>query len=77
MIYMKEASRYPLSTYLYIVRDRLNNISTQEEARIVMESSQQGLIMTYAVICTLPVMVLYPILQKYVKKGLTLGSVKG
>lgn len=77
MIYMQETAKYPLSTYLYIVRDRLNNINTQEEARIVMESSQQGLIMTYAVICSIPVMVLYPILQKYVKKGLTIGSVKG
>lgn len=77
MIYMQETAKYPLSTYLYIVRDRLNNINTQEEARIVMESSQQGLIMTYAVICSIPVMVLYPVLQKYVKKGLTIGSVKG
>jgi putative aldouronate transport system permease protein len=77
MIYMKEVSKYPLSTYLYIVRDRLNRVQTQEEARIVLSFSQQGMIMTYAVICTLPVMVLYPMLQKYVKKGLIIGSVKG
>ena len=77
MIYMQETSKYPLSTYLYIVRNRLTSISSQEEARIVMNTSQQGLIMTYAVICTVPILVLYPVLQKYVKKGLVLGSVKG
>ena len=77
MIYMKEVSRYPLSTYLYIIRNRLNTVNTQEQARLVLTYSQQGLIMTYAVICTLPVIILYPILQKYVKKGLIIGSVKG
>lgn len=77
MIYMQSVERYPMSTFLYSIRKRLENIKTLEDMELVTKYSQQGLIMTYVVICTMPVLVLYPILQKYVKKGLTVGSVKG
>lgn len=77
LIYSKDVSRYPLSTFLYIIRDRIENVQNQEDARKVLMYSKQGMIMTYVVICTLPIFILYPLLQKYVKKGLVVGSVKG
>lgn len=77
LIYTTDASRYPLSTYLYNVRNRLETVSTQEDARLVLKYSQQGMIMTYTVICLTPIAVIYPVLQKYVKQGLVIGSVKG
>ena len=77
LIYMRSVERYPMSTFLYNVRNKLENIKTMEDMELVTQYSQQGLIMTYVAICTVPVLILYPVLQKYVKKGLTVGSVKG
>ena len=77
LIYTTDASRYPMSTYLYNVRNRLETVSTQEDARLVLKYSQQGMIMTYTIICLTPIAVIYPLLQKYVKQGLIIGSVKG
>mgnify|MGYP004486773341 FL=1 len=77
LIYTTDAARYPLSTYLYNVRNRLETVSTQEDARLVQKYSQQGMIMTYTMICLTPIAVIYPVLQRYVKQGLIIGSVKG
>lgn len=77
LIYMRDPSNYPLSTYLRALSDRLQNVSTMEDARLLMNISQRTLLMAYTVICTLPIVCVYPFLQRYVKSGLVLGSVKG
>lgn len=44
-----------------------------------MASAQLALSMRYAliIVTTLPIMCVYPFLQKYFVKGMTMGSVKG
>lgn len=77
LIYMRDPIYYPLSTYLRTVSDRLQNVATMEDARLLMRISQRTMLMAYTVICTLPIVCVYPFLQRYVKSGLVLGSVKG
>ncbi len=77
LIYMRDPIYYPLSTYLRTVSERLNNVTTMEDARLMMRMSKRTLLMAYTVICTLPIVCVYPFLQRYVKSGLVLGSVKG
>jgi len=74
---MRDPIYYPLSTYLRTVSERLNNVTTMEDARLMMRMSKRTLLMAYTVICTLPIVCVYPFLQRYVKSGLVLGSVKG
>ena len=77
LIYMRDPIYYPLSTYLRALSDRLQNVSTMEDARLLMRISPRTMLMAYTVICTVPIVCVYPFLQRYVKSGLVLGSVKG
>ena len=76
-IYMRDTIYYPLSTYLRVTSDRIQNVSTMEDARLLMRISPRTMLMSYTVICTIPIVLVYPFLQRYVKSGLVLGSVKG
>lgn len=77
MIYMRDPIYYPLSTFLRVTSDRIQNVSTMEDARLLMRISPRTMIMSYTVLCTAPIVCVYPFLQRYVKSGLVLGSVKG
>lgn len=76
LIYMRDPIYYPLSTYLRVTSDRIQNVSTMEDARLLMRISPRTMLMSYTVICTAPIVCVYPFLQRYVKSGLVLGSVK-
>ncbi len=76
-IYMRDPIYYPLSTYLRVTSDRIQNVSTMEDARLLMRISPRTMLMAYTVLCTAPIVCVYPFLQRYVKSGLVLGSVKG
>lgn len=76
MIYMENSANYPLQTYMYNVianRDITNSTEAIENALTnikTLKSAQLFLTM-------LPILVIYPFLQKYFTKGITVGAVKG
>lgn len=78
LVYMS-SNNYPYATYLKTLLDLLNSGSTMnsEMSRMMATTSYRGLKMCYIVIAMLPIMCVFPFLQKHVKKGLTIGSVKG
>lgn len=82
LIYLADAEKYPLQL---VLRDIL--ISSQvSEMMDSMDSAdsviQQALLAnsikySLIVVSSVPVIVIYPLLQKYFEKGIMLGSVKG
>lgn len=79
MLYLNSAEKYPLQYMLY---DLLNQ--AQSLARIAAQSGIQvdtlptnTLKLAMAVVATGPIVLLYPFVQKYFVKGITVGSVKG
>ena len=78
MLYMARSRDYPLQTYLRQVVTT-PNFSTltieemQKYAQITSKNNQAAQIL----IATIPIMCVYPFLQKYFMTGLTLGGVKG
>lgn len=78
MLYMARSRDYPLQTYLRQVVTT-PNFSTltieemQKYAQITSKNNQAAQI----IIATVPIMCVYPFLQKYFMTGLTLGGVKG
>jgi len=78
-IYLNRIEMYPLQSYLQVLLNmaqNMQNLSPREQeqmARINARTFNAAQI----VIATIPVLLVYPFLQKYFVTGLTLGSVKG
>jgi len=77
LIYMRTPETYPLSTYLQVVINKLQVINTMADAQQMEHLSRRAMIMAYIIISMVPIMMVYPFLQKYIRTGLVLGSVKG
>lgn len=78
MLYVARSENYPLQTYLrqVITTPDFTTLTVdeiQKYAQITAKNNQAAQI----VISTVPIMLIYPFLQKYFMTGLTLGGVKG
>jgi putative aldouronate transport system permease protein len=76
MIYMNDPNKYPLQTYLQTIVVQIDmkavtNLS--DVANIATKNSKAAQI----VVAMLPILCVYPFLQKYFTKGIIMGSVKG
>ncbi|MDO4445019.1 MAG: carbohydrate ABC transporter permease [Bacillota bacterium] len=80
-IYMNSTSNYPLQTYLQNVLQSsdqvLLNSNNMQNLLDRMAVSGQNLRAAQLFISMLPLLVIYPFLQKYFTAGLVMGSVKG
>lgn len=80
LLYLSDSKLFPLSL---VLRDILtkNNTSTmlQTSGTAINDRELYGVSMKYAciVVASLPVLMLYPYLQRYFVKGVMLGAVKG
>lgn len=79
LILMSKPSQYPLQTYIYQLTIKIDasTISDAESLRAALKVSGLTLNASKLVVSMVPVMAIYPFLQRYFVKGLTLGSVKG
>jgi len=77
LIYMNSTSNYPLQSYLQtiIVTSDLNAVASND--LLVTEVSDRTFKAAQVFLAALPVLVVYPFLQKFFMKGLVMGSVKG
>ena len=78
IIYMNDPSQYPLMSYLQIAVLNINlEDLTAEEAAKLSQIGTQTYKAAQLFVAAIPMVCVYPFLQKYFTKGLTLGSVKG
>lgn len=86
MIYLKNRKYYPLQLFLreILIQSKIMSaqiFNTTDPAEIAEMMRQQDIanILKYGiiVISTLPILIIYPWLQKYFAKGVMIGSVKG
>ncbi|WP_433619318.1 carbohydrate ABC transporter permease [Paenibacillus cellulositrophicus] len=80
LIYLTDRNKYPLQLVLreILIQSNLKDmVETNEES--LAKSVMEGESIKYAVviIANLPVLLLYPFLQRYFVKGLVIGAVKG
>lgn len=79
MLYMNTAEKYPLQYMLYNILQQaqaLNRIASQVGIK-VENMPTNTLKLAMAVVATGPIVLVYPFVQKYFVKGITIGSVKG
>jgi putative aldouronate transport system permease protein len=80
LIYMQSPANYPLQTYLQgllVKMDELMRVAGADYMRVISMLSVRSGRAAQLFMGALPMMVLYPFLQKYFTKGLVMGSIKG
>jgi putative aldouronate transport system permease protein len=78
LIYLKTANLFPLQLILRSIII-LNNSSNATDALKQVERQQLAELLKYSliVVATLPVLIIYPFVQRYFVQGMLVGSVKG
>lgn len=79
MLYIESANKYPLQYFLQKLI-RTSNISNLIAMGIdvdIKELPSESIKMATTVVVTGPIIFVYPFLQKYFVKGLTIGAIKG
>ena len=84
LLYMQTESKFPLQLVLRSIlvqnESQLNQAATSAAAREAIEKQRQLTeLMKYSliIISSIPVLVMYPFIQKHFVKGVMIGSVKG
>lgn len=78
MIYLNSPEMYPLQTFLKMIEATVSLGSTSSNnVEYMREISDRTLRSAQLVIAMVPVLCVYPFLQKYFTKGIVMGSVKG
>lgn len=77
ILFMNDVSRYPLQSYLQTLVSVMNEAPNIEEAKRMAAISRRSLLFARIFISMVPIMIVFPFLQKYYKSGLVIGSVKG
>ncbi|GIP02822.1 ABC transporter permease [Paenibacillus lautus] len=79
ILYLNSPEKYPLQTYLSTLIMSINSQMTSisiEQIKAMENLSEKTLRTAQIFMGALPIMVVYPFLQKYFVKGMTVGSVK-
>jgi len=80
MIYNNHAENYPLMTFLqyHVLNFKTSDLRPEQIAANPALADLEGRAIKSAgiMLCTLPVLIFYPFLQKYFVTGITVGSVK-
>lgn len=76
LIYMRTPSKYPLQTYIQQLTINVSEITDPQQLIYFMTISTRTLNAAKIVVATVPLLVIYPFLQKYFVTGIVIGAVK-
>ena len=78
LLYINDSAIRPLQLYLYMLLAQYNTSDYQSSmsSLISFDISPQGLQMATIIVATLPIVIIYPFVQKHFLKGAMLGSLK-
>ncbi|CAN7739314.1 carbohydrate ABC transporter permease [Paenibacillus sp. LjRoot56] len=79
MIYINKSELQPIQTYLYrvVAQSSSNQMMAATTGSVAKTVSSQSIKLATMVVTTLPIVLVYPFLQKYFVKGFMIGSIKG
>ncbi len=76
LIYMRTPSKYPLQTYIQQLTIDVSEITDPQQLIYFMTISTRTLNAAKIVVATVPLLVIYPFLQRYFVTGIVIGAVK-
>ncbi len=77
-----QALMYIRDTKLFPLQVKLRRLIVESDAEVMMQSAQltlssiEGIKMASIIVATVPILLVYPFIQKYFTKGAMLGSIK-
>lgn len=77
VLYLNKSQMWPIQVVLRQVINLANGMGSSEMTETNIMIPQESVRMCTIVVATLPIMLIYPFLQKYFTRGMLLGSVKG
>ncbi len=77
MLFMRTVEKWPLQLHIRNMIQSISSVVSQIPESVRPNAYPTGIQMAGIIITILPVAIIYPFLQKYFVKGLTLGGVKG
>ena len=78
MIFLNDSSKWPLQLVLReIINDATATVKEDLAGEEIKQTFALNVQMAAVVVTMLPIMLVYPFLQKYFMSGLTIGAVKG
>ncbi len=82
MIFLTDVKKYPLQLFLreiLLTTSQAASVNSNLDPEAALQMEQMGQVIKYGVIVvsTVPIICIYPFIQKYFVKGVMIGSVKG
>ena len=78
MIFLNDSRKWPLQLVLReIIQNATAKVDENSAAEEIKQTFALNVQMAAVVVTMLPIMLVYPFLQKYFMSGLTIGAVKG
>ena len=79
VIYIRDRSLQPLQTILYKLLAESSMTTQQQQAMLALGGSTPSATIKFTsmVVATLPILFIYPFIQKYLVKGVMIGAIKG
>ena len=76
LMYMKNKAFYPLQLLLYNILNNINSVEVATQEGFSSPGLSEALKAAIVMFSTIPILCIYPFLQKYFIHGVTLGAVK-
>lgn len=76
LLYINKAANYPLQTYIQQLSVDITKVTNPAQLQSIADISNKTLNSAKIVVSTIPLLVIYPFLQKYFVTGMVMGSVK-
>ncbi|EMS73547.1 carbohydrate ABC transporter permease [Ruminiclostridium cellobioparum] len=77
LIYMGNRKYYPIQLLLYNIINSINNIEVSAQEGFANPGLSDGIKAATVIFATVPILLVYPWLQRYFITGVTIGAVKG
>lgn len=79
LMYLQDDNKMPLQVVLrnLVLMNQANNMGSSGDAMIAKQKLAEQLKYCVVVVAAVPLMIVYPFVQKYFAKGVTIGAVKG
>lgn len=79
LIYIKNKELFPLQLILreILIMSRMQDMLLDDETALEQQMMSEGIKYAAIVVASLPVLMLYPLIQRYFVKGVMIGAIKG